>query len=860
MKNISKKTLQALLDLIPTPIAWKNEKGVVCGSNKAFKTHPPSSSSLPTKHTLSLFDDADQHIGTLEMLPDSTQTKKEDLHILNTSPSNIYWKNLNGHYVGSNETHTEFVLKRTKKKHRLIGKTDYDFYEKEIADKITANDKQVIESGKTITFEEPVRLPDGSLATFISKKAPWRDANGNIIGVISSSIDITKQKTLETALISAKETAEKNKLTTEIYLESILANLPDHVFWEDQNGIFLGCNDQQAKSFGYKKGTDVIGKSIDELGANIGWSQKTIKRIKENDMQVMQGAQTITLEEYVNWADKKSRVFLSRKAPLHDKQGNCIGMLGMAFDITERKEMEEKLREAKIKAETANVAKSHFVANISHDLRTPLHTILGTAELMQVHEHFPEQDELIEAILQAGQELLKLVEKVLNFSEAAASGTSTDRFDLRHAVEAMVANYTKRAEEKQIDLIISYSDFVPHYVISDLHSIQRIIGNLLENAIKFTEKGYIMVAVESSSIKNDVASLQISVEDSGIGISKTDLAHIFDRFYRLAPSYVGHCKGMGLGLSIVKQLTDQLNGTLSVNSQAGKGTTFSCTLPFKLTESLIDEETLRRQFHQTHILIVDDLLQRRESLLKQLPGQNVAARSSKDALRYFKTKESEKTPCNLIIIDEDITTHSPENLAQLFRDESSLPQSPLMVLCRKDGNHSPTQEQKKLFSEILKKPLAPSELATHIVPAWQRWLAAYRRKTHKPLKQKINVLLVEDDPLIQKFTYRLLIDCGCHVDVASDGKTALKKAKNDYDLVLMDIGLPDIDGLTATREFREKVKDRKKKPIIVALTAHVSNEDKERCLAAGLDAFLTKPATYYDFQQLLKKFFKAERN
>jgi len=863
MKTFSENSLKELCDLIPTPIFWKDKSGKILGGNKAFKENAQPN-SLATEKDITIVDAHGHEIRIVGTVTLPTQPEKSDearlylSNILKTSPSNIYWKDKEGRYLGSNEANTKLCLRANAHLRDVIGLTDYDFYDKKTADHLRENDLSVMKTGSPILCEEQIKLPGGEKITYVSHKIPLHDPDGKVIGVLGSSIDITKQKSLEAELIQAKEIAEKDKKTTEIYLKSILSNLPDHVFWEDRDGNLLGCNDQQAKSFGYETAEDIIGKNVVDLGRNMGWDDEMINNLRNNDKYVLEHGKTLIAEEPLIFSDKKVRYMYSKKVPLKDEQGSTIGMLGLAFDITQRKEMEQKLREAKEKAETANIAKSNFIANISHDLRTPLHTILGTAELMQVREHPREQNELIEGILHAGQNLLKLIENILSFSELESSSTESvnDHFDLRHVVETIVLEHTPRAEEKNIDLIISYRDFVPHYVIGNLQNIRRIINNLLENAIKFTDKGYVMVAVECLHTEGDHAMLQINVEDTGIGISKIDLDHIFDRFYRATPSYINRYKGTGLGLAIIKQLTENLGGNLRVHSQQGYGTTFYCTIPFKLTESLANAETLRQQFNHARILIIDDHRPRRQVLLKQFPGQNVTAVNSKNAFATFEAAEKIQEQFNLIVVDEDIKANTPETLAKLLMSESSLPQPPVMVLCRKTNGINASEEQKKLFQQILKKPLAPSDLATRIMPTWQRWLTAYQRKTHPLLERKLSVLLVEDDKLIQKFTTSLLLDTGCEVDIADTGKMALEKAGNDYDLVLMDIGLPDIDGLTTTQEYRKLLKGKDKQPIIVALTAHVSNEDKKRCLDAGLDDFLKKPAAYNDFQTLLNKFFK----
>lgn len=784
-------------------------------------------------------------IGLIEL-----QNDVDLYQILESSPSNIYWKDLEGRYLGANKSAIHFAQLSTGKSGNLIGKTDHEIFPKEIADQILKNDMRVIQTQQSYSVEEQIVMNDGQKTTFISNKIPLKNRSGKIIGVLGSSINISSQKNREGELISSKK-------TTENYLTSIISNLPDHVFWENTEGIVLGCNDQQAKSIGYNHAEEIIGKNLFDLFRSLGWSEENIEKLKKSDEEILKKGKSIITEEQAWIGENNMRIFHSRKVPLKDENGTIIGLLGIAFDITERKEMENNLRLAKESAEAANVAKSNFIANISHDLRTPLHAMLGAAELIQIQPEGKNTDEMINTILSAGKNLLKLIENVLNYSEFESSQKTNfnDSFDLRHLIESVVVENTHAAESKNIALMISYSDFVPHYVVSHLQNIRRIVGNLLENAIKFTESGHVLIAVECLAVHQDYADLQIIVEDTGIGISKNDIEHIFDRFYRATPAHLNKYKGSGLGLAIIKQLTEAMNGSIKVNSQLGFGTTFCCTIPFRLTEKIVNGEALKNQFQRARVLIIDDHKQRRQTLLKQFPGHNITAVNSRSALSAFNSAEKTNESFNLIVMDDGIETGTPEQLAAALLSNSSLPLAPLMILCHKVTNTTLNSDQQKLFKIILKKPLAPSDIASQIAPEWQNWQDAFQRKSHQAREKKLHVLLVEDDPLIQKFTATLLQDSGCDVDLADTGRAALEKHANNYDLILMDIGLPDMNGLEVTQELRSLMKNKPKQPIMVALTAHVSTDDRERCLKSGLDDFLKKPASYHDFQELLNKYF-----
>lgn len=489
--------------------------------------------------------------------------------------------------------------------------------------------------------------------------------------------------------------------------------------------MLLGCNEQQAKSIGIDRPADLIGKSLWEIGEMLGWDIGLVEELRRNDLEVMRTGKTINVEEKMASSDGKLRTFLSKKAPLKDEEGNCIGMLGLAFDITERKEIENKLVEAKLQAEKINRAKSDFIANISHDLRTPLHTVLGTAELLKLKPHLPEQEEHIDAVIQSGETLLKLVENILNFSklEQGEITLNNEPFNLKALIEDAVTTLGKQACEKSIEIFVNYSELIPRTVSSDVDAIRRILINLLGNAIKFTDEGQIVIAVEPVKINNEDLILNLIVKDTGIGIPKSELKLIFDRFYRVDPSYKGKYKGTGLGLAITKKLIDNLKGHITVESEPGVGTKFTCTL---------------RVQHEAHA-------------------------------------------------SETTTNDDTSKIFKLDRE------------------------------------------------------------------QKLSVLLVEDVPLIQNFSINFLETMGCDVTLAINGKEAIELAKNHFDLIFMDIGLPDEDGLSAIRKIRQNERGHSHTPII-ALTAHATNEVKEECLNAGVDDFLTKPASFKDIFRCLEKY------
>lgn len=711
---------------------------------------------------------------------------------------------------------------------------------------ITEHHQWLINSRQPQSFEEIWELHDHRRYVFLSQYSLFYSAEGTVIAIWVNATDITAIKN------NLQHVTEEKKITA-LYLKNIVTHLADHVFWEDREGRVLGCNDQQAINVGLKKAEDLVGKTIDDIAHLLKWEPHLTENLRRNDLKVMHENKIITVEEEVRWTEGTNRTYLSKKAPLIDEEGQCIGMLGLAFDITEQKIIETQLREAKEQAEITNIAKSNFIANISHDLRTPLHTMLGIAELLQIKQHYPEQEDLIEGIIQSGQSLLQLVEQILQFSELESrhEDIQFENLDLRQLIENIILEHVGKIKSKNIDLIISYCENTPHLVKSNAQYLRRIICNLIGNSIKFTQGGYILVAVETVELFKDRATLQIIVEDTGIGIASHEIQHIFERFYRSDPSYTGKHKGCGLGLAIAKQLTERLDGKLSVNSQLGIGTTFSCTITFILANTTMDYFKLENEFLDADILIIDDHAKRREALLRQLPCKKKLALTSEKAVDLFAEKKVFFSH-NLIIIDSEIKAIQPEALAKLihFCNKESI--LPMLVLVSKMQNNQILSHPNSYFQQYLSKPIQPTEINHRLAPTWKKWRESQQRRTHKPIQHALSVLVVEDEPLIQKFTRAILIEFGCDVCIAKNGQEALLQSQRQFNLIFMDIGLPDMSGLDVTQWIRSN-SNNKTTPII-ALTAHVSEEDKARCLNAGVNDFLTKPASYANFKKLLVKY------
>ena len=503
-------------------------------------------------------------------------------NILAELPEHIYWIDIDGQILNCNQMQAQsFGYSNAKE---VIGKTIYDIanhlgWDKQVADKIRQADLEVIQTRNAKAFEISVTI-NGKQITYIDRKKPLINENGEVIGLIGVGIDITERKQIEKDLKKGEKKALHEKMLANIYLNNILACIPEHLYWMDRNGVLLGCNDKQAQSFGVASREEVIGKDIAEIGARLGWSAEMVNAIRQNDLKIMETKQPRIAEESGIFHGEY-KTYISYKNPLLDEKDEVMGIFGITVDITERKKMEQELLKAKEKAELASQAKSEFLMNMSHDIRTPLNGILGFAQLLEAEEADPIKKENLGYILQSTRRLIKLLNEILDTSYIE-EGMPLEfvEFNSRDLFNDLAELMQSELRRKNLELVLEYDEDVPIKLIGDKKRLDKILINLLSNAIKFTEAGTITISVSILEDTNTAVNLKIAVKDMGIGIPQDKFEVIYDKFTRLTSSYRGVYPGSGLGLYIVKRFVNDLNGELMVESELGKGSTFVCIIPF----------------------------------------------------------------------------------------------------------------------------------------------------------------------------------------------------------------------------------------------------------------------------------------
>ncbi len=649
--------------------------------------------------------------------------------ILKALPGSIYWKDTNGVYLGCNDAMLEMTGMSS-----IIGKTDFDMPWADSAHVLRENDQRVITLNSPLEIEETVKLASGEELVSLSRKAPLHNEDGQIIGIIGTSLNITQRKEIESRL---KQTQEITQST----LENIVANMPGHVYWKNVDGVYLGCNNRQARSLSFNYGSEIIGKTDFDLP----WGSGVADIFRKNDLRIMKTGETLIIEEK-SQVDGKEAVVLSHKSPMRNKQGDIIGILGISIDISERKKIETELRFAKEQAEAASRAKTEFLENMRHDIRTPLTGIVGFSDIIKSEADNPHIKEYAENLTASSYALLELMDEVLEAIRVSSGEIPQlkKKFVLKDILQHAFDLTKAKAASKRVELSMNIDDSMPMYLLGDSIRIHRIALELLTNALNFTDSGFVKLTVQLASQQNRDIIVKLIVQDTGMGIPKDKQQEIFLHFKRLTPSYKGIYKGAGLGLAVIKQFIDDLDGEIYVDSELQKGTTFTCVIPLKV--SLLDDSSG----------VYDDFEKIKASTLTGAPEQ-------------IKPMEQ--------IVSENTKNH----------------------------DHC--------------------------------------------------VLVVEDNTTAQKVAKALLSQRGCQVDIASAGDEALQLWKaNKYDLIFMDIGLPDMDGYQVTRHIRIQEATGNHHVPIIALTAHVGDENKQRCIESGMNAVLTKPLTQKSCKDILASF------
>jgi two-component system sensor histidine kinase/response regulator len=563
----------------------------------------------------------------------------------------------------------------------------------------------------------------------------------------------------------------------------------------------------------------------------------------------------------------RARGLLERNA----EDGVPTRFSGSIQDITTQREAEAALVAAKEASAAANRAKSEFLANMSHEIRTPMNGVLGMTELLLDTPLEPVQREFAETIRSSATSLLGILNDILDFSKIEAGRLEIERveMDVRECVEDVGTMMAVQAAARNLEFIVNVDPAVPDLVLGDPHRLRQILTNLTGNAVKFTREGEIVVEVLAIAVQAGRALLHFEVHDSGAGMAPQVLGRLFQPFVQADASTTRHYGGTGLGLSIVKRLVELMGGNVSVVSHLGHGSTFSFTLPCELVEGAgVAPAPSTFRPHGRRILVVDDNQTNRRVLCGQLrpAGYTVeTAGSANDAIGQLLDSVQAGQPFDVVIADDQMPDCDGTALATRMRGTPGLTETQLIMLTSLDRQGN-TQRLKDLgFAGYLTKPVRGRELRACVErvleldagtgPSMSRLVTRGSLAVDSaPTRYSGRVLVVEDNVVNQQVTRRFLERLGCEVEVAENGHRAVERTtQGAYDLILMDVQMPVMDGLTATREIRRHEDSGRRTPI-VALTASAMTDELERCISAGMDGLLTKPLEPLRLRETLDRY------
>ncbi len=647
--------------------------------------------------------------------------------------------------------------------------------------------------------------------------------------------------------IAERRGAEKATEDSRALYSSLVENLPVHVLRKDREGRFTFANQSFCDLLG-KPLAAILGKTDFDF-----YPEELAHKYRQDDQRVLDSGELLdTVEE--NKKDGAPRYVQVMKSPVRDAAGGIVGIQVIFWDVTDRKHAEEQLEAAKKAAEVASRAKSEFLAAMSHEIRTPMNGIIGMIDLLLNAQPTPQQRVYLGLASQSAETLLRLLNDILDFSKIEAGKLELESVDfaLRDMLGDTLRTLAGRASEKGLELTYHIPPDIPDGLVGDPGRICQVVVNLVGNAIKFTEQGEIAVAVNRESLVEDRVLLHFTVKDTGPGIPPDKQDIIFEAFRQADSSMSRRYGGTGLGLAISCRLVELMSGRIWVQSEVGKGSTFHFTAAISLQKegSTKPPATDLATLQGLRVLVVDDNETNRLILAEMLGNWRMkptAVATGQAALAEMARATKAGEPFRLALLDAVMPHMDGLALAEQIRRTPGLMETSLIVLSSAGNREGSARRRSLGIAHCLIKPVKQSELLDSIMttlgvatgegPAPQAVVPERRDRV-----TSLRILLAEDGLVNQKVAVSLLEQRGHKVTVANNGQEALVALdQGGFDVVLMDVQMPILDGLEATARIRQREEGSGLHIPIIAMTAHAMKGDRERCLAAGMDGYIAKP-------------------
>ena len=771
-------------------------------------------------------------------------------YLLEHSQDAICYKDLKSRILNVNLAYVEYLGADSAEE--VIGKTEKDFLPSDQALESLNDEKYIIETGESI-LNKPESILDtlGRKRWMLVSRIPFYDQSGKMTGIWSISRENTEQVETEIKLRHEKDC-----------LQVLMDNIPDSVYFKDLNSKYLRVNEAYAKKLGLSSQEEAIGKTDFDL-FELSYTEQTYS----DEQQIISIGKSIDNKtEAVRFPGGQIRWMQTTRFPYKDETGTIAGVVGISHDITEQEIAKKSLTHARQKAEEANVAKSQFLANMSHEIRTPMNGVIGMADILKRTNLSPQQDEYVDIILRSGNNLIDIINDILDFSKIESGKIILERipFSIRNIIEEIGDLLSTKASNKGINLATFIEPDVPELVKGDPVRLKQILLNLVNNGIKFTSEGDVIINVKLNETSEDKYEMYFEVIDSGIGIPDDAQAYLFDSFTQVDPSTTRKFGGSGLGLAISKRLAEQMGGEIGVASNVNSGSKFWFT-------AIFDKESLEnnnptiihgKDFSKLKLLIIDDNRINRQIFTNYFQiwkcGYDEAVCAA-EGLEKMKEEQEKGKPFDMVLVDYQMAEMDGLSFARHLLKDSSLKRVPIALLSSV-CDLIPKHEFEALgINGALNKPIKLKQLYNLLMTLLgtmevNRKILEKKEDPYSFVGMDLKVLVVEDNPINSKVAVIALKDYAGKIEIAENGQQAVDLCKrNKYDVILMDLHMPVMNGYEATKVIREMEAGLSKgeRTNIIAMTANVLKEDMEECMEIGMDAFLSKPFRVNDMLRVL---------
>ena len=752
--------------------------------------------------------------------------------LVETIPQNILRKDLDGRFTFANQNFCRLIGHSLPD---IVGKSDHDFFPEDLADKYRRDDLKVIETGEPYDTIEEHETTEGNKIYVHVIKTPLVDSEGNPSGVQGMFWDVTQRKKVEEELAFERD-----------LLRALLENVPDRIYFKDTESRFVRCSRALANRLGLNMPEEAIGKTDYDFHP-----ERDAREYHEDEQRVvLTGESVINKVEKQTGADYQPVWASVTKVPFRNRAGMIKGVIGISRDITALKQAEEEMTRARDLAEESAMLKAQFLATMSHEIRTPMNAIIGMVDLLLSTDLDHEQDEYANHVRMSADALLEILNDILDLSKIEAGRLEVEQttFNLRELVEDAVELHALKVQEKNVELACHVPTDCAGAHKGDAGRLRQILLNFISNAVKFTDKG--TVRVTARRVEN--GHVRFEVTDTGIGILDELQPKIFEAFRQADGSTTRKYGGTGLGLAISRELVELMDGRLGVESEPDSGSVFWFSLPLTKVDGEPSEALTALKDRSLLIAAPDGFVRRSsEEFMAEWGMETHSVADGGSAEKFL----NEQPVPDFILLDLDLPGIDVLDLVQQSRDRS--PESHVFLLTTRARKFDPGIIRAMGIAGTLSKPVKCRRLLQSLLGIFSDDSPSKQRLASPHPQQALNILVLEDNRINQRVAQLQLEKLGCKVTLRDGGEAALHEPLDEYDLIFMDCQMPGMDGYEATRKIREMQKSRNdsQKAYIVAMTANTREEDRQACLDAGMDDFISKPVQISELQRIIHEAF-----